>query len=225
MMRAFENRPDAAVWDEPFYAYYLRTTGLAHPGAARIIAAGEVDWREVATRLVGEVPDDKRVYYQKHMTHHLLPDIDRGWMKHVESCFLIRDPREVIASYARTRGEPTLADIGIRQQVEIFEYVWETTGRRPPVLDSQDVLSNPREQLMLLCCECGIPFVERMLVWPSGRRDSDGVWAEYWYDSVIQSTGFTPFEPKAHRIPKSLIPLAVKCERDYQRLYEHRLGA
>ncbi len=34
LMRAWENRDDCVVWDEPLYGYYLEATGLAHPGAA-----------------------------------------------------------------------------------------------------------------------------------------------------------------------------------------------
>ncbi|MCY4428899.1 MAG: ABC transporter permease, partial [Rhodospirillales bacterium] len=103
LMRAWENRGDTAVWDEPFYACYLSATGADHPAAAEVIAAGESDWRRVVEGLTGAVPGNRAVFFQKHMTHHLLPGIDRGWMDEVENCFLIRDPREGIASYARIR--------------------------------------------------------------------------------------------------------------------------
>ena len=31
LMRAWENRPDTVVADEPLYAFYLDRTGIAHP--------------------------------------------------------------------------------------------------------------------------------------------------------------------------------------------------
>src|SRR5690606_35497938 len=129
MMRAFENRPDTAVADEPLYGHYLLATGLDHPGRAAVIAAQETDWRKVAAMLTGSVPDGRRIWYQKHMAHHLLPEIGRDWLDRLTNCFLIRDPQEVLASYVKTRAQPTLFDLGLPQQVEIFEHVRAQIGR------------------------------------------------------------------------------------------------
>ena len=120
MMRSWENRGDCAVVDEPFYAHYLAHTGLDHPGREEIIAAGEPDWRKVAARLVGPVPQGKPIWYQKHMTHHLLPHIGREWLRGLTHVFLIRDPREVLLSYVRSRPRVTADDIGVLQQIDIF---------------------------------------------------------------------------------------------------------
>ena len=98
LMRSWGNRLDTLVIDEPFYAYYLKTTDKAHPGAEEVIANGETDWRKVVERLTGPIPDGKRILYQKQMTHHLLPEIDREWIVNLTNCFLIRDPRDVILS-------------------------------------------------------------------------------------------------------------------------------
>jgi hypothetical protein len=68
MMRAWGDRPDTFVCDEPFYAHYLQATGLAHPGADEVIATGETDWRKVVARLTGDVPEGKPIFYQKQMT-------------------------------------------------------------------------------------------------------------------------------------------------------------
>src|SRR5438067_13824926 len=80
MMRSWGNRPDTAVCDEPLYAHYLRETGIDHPGAAEVIAHHEPDWRKAVAALVGAVPDNKSIFYQKHMAHHLLPGIGREWL-------------------------------------------------------------------------------------------------------------------------------------------------
>lgn len=223
MMRAWENRSDTAVWDEPFYAYFLRQTGLEHPGAEEVIAAGEPDWQEVVARMTGSVPGRKAIFFQKHMSHHLLPKMSWNWLDEVTSCFLIRDPREVIASYVKTRPEPTLYDIGVVQQAEIFERVCERSRQTPLVIDSRDVLENPRALLSTLCKSLGVSFEERMLSWPSGPRSSDGVWAKHWYASVLETTGFEPYETKARPLSEGLEPLAEECVPYYRALHAARL--
>ena len=171
MMRSWGNRPDTAVCDEPFYAHYLQVTGYDHPGADEVIASGETDWRKVVARLTGAAPAGKHIFYQKQMTHHLLPDIDRAWLGAVTNCFLIRDPREVITSYIKKNQDPALEDLGFVQQAEIFEWVREHTNAIPPVVDARDVLENPERMLRSLCHAVGVEFTEAMLSWPPGARD------------------------------------------------------
>ena len=225
MMRAWENRRNCCVCDEPLYAYYLKATALKHPGAAEVIAHHESDWREVVKWLTGPLPapGDNSIFYQKHMAHHLLDDIDRGWLDELTNCFLIREPREMLTSLIRIIPEPTLADTGLPQQVEIFEQVKRTTGKIPPVLDSKDVLDNPRKLLRILCDSIEVPFDEAMLAWSPGPRETDGIWANHWYASVEQSTGFNAYTPKDDQLPKNLIPLYDACMKHYEMLYEHRL--
>ena len=113
MLRSWENRPDTYVCDEPLYAYYLNETGKEHPGKKEIIEKGETDWKEVTKELVEMNSENREIFYQKHMTHHLLPNIEREWMKKMRNCFLIRDPKEVILSYSKKRSEFTIKDIGL----------------------------------------------------------------------------------------------------------------
>jgi Sulfotransferase domain len=225
MMRSFGNRPDTAVVDEPLYAYYLRTTGLDHPGRDEILASQDDDWRVVTAQLVGPVPGARSVFYQKHMTHHLLPDVGRAWLDDLANAFLIRDPAGVVASYAKVRGEPTLEDLGFPQQVEIFRSCADRTGQAPPVVDAADVLAAPAPVLTLLCDRLGIAYDPRMLSWPAGPRDSDGVWAAHWYGAVERSTGFAPPARAAHDVPEHLLPLLERCRPYYDELYAHRLTA
>lgn len=223
MMRSWGNRDDSVVCDEPLYAHYLRATGKDHPGAEEIIAAGETDWRKVVAGLTGEIPGGKRVFFQKHMTHHLLPSISREWLGSVTNCFLIRDPREMLTSYIKIVSAPTLEDTGFPQQTEIFEWVRNNLQVTPPVLDSVDVLSNPRRMLGLLCDALRVEFQESMLTWPPGPRTTDGIWARHWYGEVEKSTGFRPYQPKLEPIPTHLAQLHDQCAEHYARLYEHRL--
>jgi hypothetical protein len=224
MMRAWSNRADTAVIDEPFYAYYLERTGKKHPGAAEIIDQGETDWRKVAARLTTEaIPSGKRVFFQKQMTHHLLPEIDREWIVDVTNCFLIRDPREVILSYIRKNSDPELEDLGFVQQCQIFDFVRERTGSIPPVIDADDVLKNPERILRLLCEAVGVEFDKAMLHWPLGLRETDGAWAKHWYDAVARSTSFEPYKPREGNVPNSLRDIYEQCQRCYEDLHNHRL--
>jgi len=220
LMRAWENRPDTVVSDEPLYAFYLHRTALAHPGRHTIIASQPTDWRVVLTQLTsGPLPAGIAVSYAKHMTHHLLPEVDRAALAPLRHAHLIRDPRELLASYARVRAEPTLADLGLSQQAEIFE----TFGG--PVVDSRDLLADPEGMLRALCRALDVPFDDRMLSWPAGPRASDGVWAPYWYDSVYASTGFAPYRPPADPLPARLEPLAEACLPYFSRLHSCRISS
>ena len=219
LMRAFQNRPDTVVADEPLYAFYLDRTGLHHPGRDEVIASQPTDWQVVLARLTGtSLPPGAAISYAKHMTHHLLPEVDRAALAPFRHAHLIRDPRELLASYARVRTEPTLADLGLAQQAEIFE----TFGG--PVVDSRDLLADPEGILRALCQALGVPFDVRMLAWPAGPRDTDGVWAPYWYDSVLSSTGFKAYRPPAEQLPVRLEPLAERCMPYFSRLHEYRIA-
>jgi hypothetical protein len=221
LMRAWENRPDTVVVDEPLYAFFLDRTGIDHPGREAIIASQPTDWQTVLRDLATDpLPAGKTIYYQKHMTHHLLPEVDRAALAPLTHAFLIRDPRSLLASYARVRSAPTLDDLGLRQQAEIFA---EFGG---PVLDSADLLAAPEPALRALCAALGVPFTAAMLSWPPGPRDTDGVWAPYWYDSVHASTGFGPARQAAEPAPldPALEPLLAECLPYYEELRKHKIS-
>ena len=229
MMRAFENRADCAVWDEPFYAWYLHHTGLNHPMREEVIAAGESEsWQAIGADCTitplgenrhGAIPT---VHYQKHMTHHMLPEIDLDWLGQVRNAFLIRRPEAVLASYHDRHTQIELRDVGFQEQAELFDRVAQIEGAAPIVMDSDDILSDPSASLPRLCEALDIPFDPAMLSWPAGRRDSDGVWAAHWYKSVEASTGLA--KPRAARpLPDHLRPLAEQCRPYYDRLAEHRI--
>ncbi|HYN20893.1 MAG TPA: HAD family hydrolase [Thermoanaerobaculia bacterium] len=223
MMRAWENRSDATVVDEPFYAYYLETTGLDHPGREEVIAAGETDWRKVVASLTGPTPQGRAIFYQKHMTHHLLPEVDTAWLAQVTNVFLIRDPREVLLSYVKSRPTVTAEDIGVPRQMEIYELVRTLTGEEPVVIDAGDFLKAPEAHLRAWCDRLGVAFTDRMLSWPAGPRDTDGIWAPYWYDAVLKSTGFEPWRERDPHVPPEHRPVIEVCQPLYEVLYERRL--
>lgn len=225
MMRSFENRPDTSVVDEPFYACYLAATGAAHPMRDEVLASQSTDWRVVAEAMTGPVPEGRAVFYQKHMTHHMLPSIGLEWTARLRNAFLIRAPEDVLLSYHEVRGQATLDDIGVAQQRALFEREADRLGHAPPVIDSHDVLGDPCGVLGALCAALDIAFSERMLSWPAGRRASDGVWAPAWYGSVERSTGFAaPRErTRADTLSDELRRVADAARGDYERLARFRL--
>ena len=223
MMRSWGNRPDTCVVDEPFYAHYLQRTRADHPGADEVIATGEADWQKVVAQLTGAGPTGRRILYQKQMTHHLLPHIDRGWLRGLTNCFLIRDPRDVIISYMKKNHDPTVEDLGFVQQAEIYDWVRKYAAAPPPILDAGDVLRNPRRALQLLCDAIGVEFFDSMLTWPPGARETDGVWAKHWYAEVERSTSFRPYQVKDEKMPERLELVYAKCAAVYERLHRCRL--
>lgn len=220
MMRSWENRPDTVVCDEPFYAHYLQETGLHHPGFEEVLAHHETNCEAVVDSLLA--PCTSPVFYQKHMTHHLLPSMDRSWFSEVTHIFLIRDPREMLTSLVRQIPHPTISDTGLPQQLELYHALCEQSSA-PIILDSKNILLDPRAMLSKLCLQLGIPFFEEMLSWPQGTRDTDGIWAPHWYASVEASTGFAPWKKKEEAVPSELVALSLECTSIYKQLAAHAM--
>jgi hypothetical protein len=219
MMRAWENREDCVVVDEPLYASYLARTGIDHPGREEVIAAQPTDAMAAVAALRAPLPAGARVHYTKHMAHHLADDLDLSWTQDFHNVLLVRDPREVVASYVRSREACEPADVGLLQQLRLLE-TWDGT---PPVLDAGDFLRDPEVHLRWLCDWLGVPFTDRMLSWPAGRRESDGVWAPHWYDAVWESTGFEPWRPRDVSLSPHDTAVAEACRPAYERLHALRV--
>lgn len=181
MMYSFGNRPDFEAVDEPFYAAYLKASGITHPMQAQIMAAQDADPAKVAAACAAE-PAQHR--YMKHMAHHMLDGMPLGWAKTCINIHLIRHPARVIASYAAKRESPTLQDIGYAQQTALYDKIGGL------IIDSHDIRDNPEAALRTLCDAIDLPFSDSMLHWPAGPKPFDGVWASHWYGAVHRSTGF-----------------------------------
>ena len=222
MMRSFENRPDCAVVDEPFYAAYLAQTGLDHPMRDEVLASQPNDWRAVVDALADAQP--AALCYEKHMSHHLLPGFGLEWTARCRNAFLIREPEAVLASYVAKRAEVRLEDIGVVRQRELFDREADRLGKAPPVVRGSDVLADPEGVLRKLCEALGIHFDDAMLNWPAGRRDSDGVWAPAWYEAVERSTGFeAPAAKETPALPGDLQRIADAARPHYEALAAYRL--
>jgi hypothetical protein len=224
LLRSWGNRADTAVVDEPFYGCYLAATGKDHPGREDVRAAMDTDWRRVAERLLGPIPGGRAIWYQKHMAHHLLPEMDRGWIGRLDSCLLIRDPRRLLRSLGRVLDAVTLADTGLPPQVHLYRRLADA-GRPPIVIDAADILRDPPSALEALCGALDVPYDEAMLTWRPGLRATDGVWAPHWYARVAESTGFGPPEEADDRpLPGHVTALLDDCLDRYAWLHATRVA-
>lgn len=223
MMRSFGSRSDTFVSDEPFYGCFLKTTGADHPMRDEVIAAMDCDWASVMESLRGEPPDSRPIWYQKHMWHHMAGPIGYDDFQGFTHAFLIREPGRMIASYLRKRESAAFENFGLDRQAEFFEREADRLGAPPPVIDANDVLTDPEGTLAKLCRTIGIPWDPAMVSWAPGRRATDGPWAPHWYAVVEKSTGFGPPETDPVDLPVEARRLADRCRPFYERLAEHRL--
>jgi hypothetical protein len=223
MMYAFAARGDCAVVDEPFYAAYLAATGLAHPMQQEVIASQSTDPLQVAADCIGPIPQGQSLFYQKHMTLHMIPGFPRDFLRDLTNVFLIRHPARVVASYAKKREGPTLADIGFQQQAQLFDQIADQLGHAPLVIDSADIRANPARALSGLCAALGISFTEKMLHWPAGPKPYDGIWAPHWYNAVHRSTGFEDPEAALPDLAKHYADLVDQALPYYEKLTAHKL--
>lgn len=218
MMYAFASRGDCSVVDEPFYGAYLQATGIDHPMRDAVIASQNSDAGKVAQALLGPIPQGKSLFYQKHMTLHMIPEFDRGFLRGLTNVFLIRHPARVVASYLKKREAPTLADIGFVQQAELFDQVAEWLGRAPVVIDSADIRADPELSMRTLCATLDLSFTPSMLHWGAGPKPYDGIWAPHWYGAVHRSTGFEDPEGALPHLSGPFAKLVAQAMPHYERL-------
>ena len=197
MMRAWDNRSDTVVCDEPFYAHYLLSTGHTdHPGYEEIIAGHETDWRKVVQWLTGSIPQGKSIFYQKHMAHHVLPGMATDWIENMQNCFLIREPNEMLLSLVEFLPSPSLLETGLPQQVQLFEYLRERNDTTPPVIDATDVLKDPGGTLRRCAIAYRFRSTTRCLPGRRGPRSTDGVSAPIGTQKPSKRQVLAPITPK-----------------------------
>lgn len=217
LMYSFAQREDTMVIDEPLYAYYLKVTNADHPGREEVIASMESDGKKVVSKIIlGDY--EKPVVFMKQMSHHLL-GLDESFLEKVINVFLIREPSQLISSFAQVVSSVSMTDIGVKKQYELFEKL-QSSGSKPVVIDSVKVLENPERTLSGLCHALGISFDKKMLSWKKGPRHEDGVWAKYWYSNVHNSTCFTKQKTSERKLPENLRSLYEECIPYYEKLRE-----
>ena len=221
LMRSFGNRPDCYVTDEPFYAYYLKHSNINHPMKKKIILNGNTNLKSIIDHITGSVPENKLIWYQKHMAQHNILDFDLNWIHKLQNCFLIRNPKDVIISYETKYPLTSYLQLGYQHQIDlcnilnnISEYI---------IIDSDDLLINPKHILKLLCDKLNIVFYNEMLLWPRGSKPYDGIWGKHWYNQVNKSDKFISKKNTKKILPLKYNDIYYQCLDCYQQLYEQRL--
>lgn len=217
LMYSFAQHSKIKVVDEPFYAYYLVKTGLDHPGKKETIESMSTDAGTVLD-MINSLAENHEIIFLKNMAHHH-EGLNWDYMKNMHNIFLIRDPKQLIASFAQVIQNPTLQDIGLKHEADLLDYVAKYCTHPPIVVDSNDVLRNPEIGLSELCKKLTIPFEKQMLTWERGPIPEDGSWAKYWYKNVHNSTGFTkqktsqrPLPPHCQSLYEDSIPYYEKLK-------------
>ena len=218
LMRSWSSRNDTFISDEPFYAYYLKKTGLKHPMAKKIINYYPNTYDEVINRINKEIPESKKIWYQKHMAHHLIDLKHIDWIKDFYNCFLIRHPKDVMNSYIQKNQLTHINELGYLQQWKLMEYLIDNE-KDVIVIDSSLLLKNPKKILSDWCKHLNIEFDETMLRWEKGSYSTDGIWWKHWYNNVINTNQFQSFGKKSDRIPKEYQDIYNEALDYYKKLY------
>ena len=153
------------------------------------------------------------------MAHHH-QKMDLNFLEDMTNLFLIRNPKQLIASFAQVIKFPTIQDIGLKKSWELFRMI---KHQNPVVLDSSEILKNPRKLLIRLCEKLDIEYFDEMLKWPKGGIKEDGTWAKYWYKTVKHSTGFAKYKKKELKINSKMRSLINLCRPDYEFLKKYQI--
>ena len=221
LMRSFENRNDTNVLDEPLYAYYLFETKNKHPMSKEIISKYDTDINIIIKKIT-EKNHKSKIIYQKHMTHHILDKTPINWIKKGINCFLIRNPKNVINSYIKKNKLNNSNDIGFYNQYKLFNLI-KNNNIDPIVINSEDLLKNPKKNIKMLCNKLQIPYSDKMIKWPKGSRKSDGIWGKIWYQKVKSSSGFESLKNKKINIPYEYNEIYYESLEIYNKLNSYNL--
>lgn len=219
LMYSFAQRTDTKVFDEPLYAHYLKNSGVIHPGREEVLQTQENDGNKVVQSIL--LKEHAEVSFHKLMTHFLV-NINSYFLSEVTNILLIRNPSEIIASYAKVIPNPTMEDVGVQMQYELYHQL-KKQNQLAAVLDVKELLKKPKSALQQLCDKISISFDEDMLSWKKGGIIEDGSWAKYWYSNVHQSTGFMPYQAKETNLKGSDLELAKACQPYYEFLHEQSI--
>ena len=222
LMYSFAQRPDTIVFDEPLYAHYLRATGANHPGRGIVLQSQDNDGNQVVQQLIHN-DFGKPVLFCKQMTHHVV-DLPLSFLLQVSNILFIREPKQIISSYAQVIRDVKMQDIGLDKQWELYHFLTQKQ-QNFAIVDSGEILKNPEKVITDLCCAMQLQFYKEMLSWQSGPKPEDGVWAKYWYNSVHKTTHFAPQETSSRPLPGYLQPLYEECKQYYDLLCEHSIKA
>ncbi len=222
LMYSFRQRTDTTVFDEPHYGHYLKTVEVPHPSDQEVMDSMNCNGNEVTKNIILGNHATPIAFF-KNMAHHLVA-LEPSFLSKVDNILLTRNPHDMLTSLTKNLPNPVLRDTGLKEQGDLLQMIL-AAGQEPIVLESQEILKNPKSILEQLCTKLAIPFEAAMLSWPQGPKPEDGIWAKHWYHNVHKSTGFAPYAPKNETLPERLEPLLNECLVLYERLSPYALKA
>lgn len=173
--------------------------------------------------------------FVKDMAHYVEHLCDVDFLAMFRHSFLIRDPAKVLASMERSYAKQgsterfTRQELSFDEQRRLFDRLCDQDGSPPPVLDSDDLLSDPHGMVNAYCSAMGIPFLAGALTWEPGDR-SEVLWYDRdgttFHDSLMRSDGLKPqVQPviRAQDLPNEVRRLHDDFSEHYRHLRRFRL--
>jgi len=222
-MYSFNQRPDTIVIDEPFYGIQLKKIGKRRPFFDEIMLRMECDNPDKVHDDIEEKEKLKGNVFVKNMANTVQYMNENRFSKY-RHIFLISDPAETIVSQIKLEPTLTSEDLGLEQQVRIYEWLKTRTKEEPIVIDSNLLKDNPIIALKHLCRKLHLPFTDEMLSWPMGPKPIDAIWAQTSYTEVHASTSFRSLPmTKISRgdIPSNLVKLYDDVIPYYEKLLSY----
>lgn len=185
--RMMIERGDHLVMDEPFSARYYFSNerrsdrfDMEEPGStgARVMA----DIRAAAT---------EQPVFVKDMAYHATGLLSPDFLAEFTNTFLVREPMAAISSLARKWPDFTSEEAGYEPLGRAYELVRDAHGSPPPVIDGDELATDPPGIIAAWCDAVGIPFMADALTWEPGVVEEWVRWQD-WYEGVADSTGFRP---------------------------------
>lgn len=220
LMYSFAQRSDMNVIDEPFYGYFLSRTELEHPGRVEVLSTMPLELDGVLESL--DEAQQKNHLFIKGMAHHM-KNVELSYILGMTHIIFIREPKQLIASFAQVIPEPDMDAIGVAYQSDLKSAL-EELGEEVIILDSGRLLDDPVRILRALCEHIGIHWHENMLRWEAGPKTYDGVWAPHWYSNVHRSTGFAKQKTSERVLPANCLALYEEARPIYDRMLSMAIG-
>ena len=220
LLRSFSNRDDTIVYDEPFYSYYLKETQLNHPMREKIINYYPTNEKEIIKLILR---NENKIFYQKHMTHHILTKTNIDWLNKGINCFLIRHPAKVINSYIKKNKLKNITDIGFDQIYRLFNHVKDNITKNIIIVNADVLLEDPEKYIKKICNKLEITFTKKMLNWDRGIKSDYGIWYSHWYNDIINSTGFNKTENIITEVPYEYKNIYIESLKIYEHMNQYSI--
>ena len=157
------------------------------------------------------------------MAHHIPQNYNLKWISKGKNSLLIREPKKVLSSYIKKNELKNSKELGYYDQYKIFKYLLKN-NEQIIIINSEDLILNTEKTLKKLCQKLKIQFDKKMLSWPKGERNSDGIWGQVWYKNVINSTSFENNKlVKKIVIPNKYQDILKECNEIYEELNSFNL--